>query len=186
MPNFPDSFFSPREVANREGVEYDVDKSKVFFAEDHNNLSAELVAVEGALGLNPEGDYTTVADRLESISPLGLTRPYNYNAYFGHASAQTTYFNILAGGNNVRAIVDAFMNWNNGDGYRVKRFYVFCNYNNATQYIHTLDDDGTTYDLITCTYSGGYFRLGFQTTRAENGYLMFNVLANDESKLVIQ
>ena len=67
MADFPDDIFTPREVANREGVEYDAEKTKVFFAEDHNILADELVAVEETLGLNPEGDATTVGDRIEDL-----------------------------------------------------------------------------------------------------------------------
>lgn len=67
MTQYPTHYFSPRVVEDRNGVEYDADKTKVFFAKDHNDLANELVAVMGTLGLSPQGDYTTVGDRLDDI-----------------------------------------------------------------------------------------------------------------------
>lgn len=67
MADFPDSIFTPRTVENRDGVSYDDTKTKVFFAEDINYATTEIVAIETILGLNPEGSATTVGDRLDDI-----------------------------------------------------------------------------------------------------------------------
>lgn len=67
MANFPDSIYSPRTMVNRTGVVYDKDKTKVIYAEDFNKDRAEIVAIENTLGLNPEGTFTSVADRLDDI-----------------------------------------------------------------------------------------------------------------------
>jgi len=64
---YPDSYPSRRDLANRAGVSYDADKTKVFYAEDHNNLIDDIESIMTTLGLNPEGTYTTVADRLDEI-----------------------------------------------------------------------------------------------------------------------
>lgn len=67
MSNYPDSLFVPRTVENRAGVSYDASKTKVFYAEDINDATAEIVAIQETLGLNPEGSATTVGDRLDTI-----------------------------------------------------------------------------------------------------------------------
>ena len=67
MSDYPDSVYTPRTIANREGVVYDSSKTKVFYAEDLNNSNAEIVAVQEILGLNPEGTFTSVVDRLDDI-----------------------------------------------------------------------------------------------------------------------
>ena len=67
MSDFPDSIYSPRTMVNRAGVVYDEDKTKVIYAEDFNKDRDEIVAIENILGLNPEGTYTSVSDRLDYI-----------------------------------------------------------------------------------------------------------------------
>jgi hypothetical protein len=67
MANFPDSIYSPRTMVNRTGQVYDDTKTKVIYAEDFNLDRAEIVAIETILGLNPEGTYTSVSDRLDYI-----------------------------------------------------------------------------------------------------------------------
>ena len=64
---YPDSYPSRRNLANRAGVVYDADKTKVFYAEDHNELIDDLESIMTTLGLNPEGTHTTVADRLDEL-----------------------------------------------------------------------------------------------------------------------
>lgn len=67
MADYPDSLFTPRTVENRAGVSYDAAKTKVFYAEDINAATAEIVAIQETLGLNPEGSFTTVGDRLDDF-----------------------------------------------------------------------------------------------------------------------
>jgi hypothetical protein len=52
MPNFPASIFAPRVLVDRVGAVYDSSKTKVFFAKDHNDPLAEIVAIQNALGVN--------------------------------------------------------------------------------------------------------------------------------------
>lgn len=67
MAQYPNSLFTPRTVANRAGVSYDAAKTKVFYAEDLNTPNGEIVAIQETLGLNPEGTYTSVVDRLDDV-----------------------------------------------------------------------------------------------------------------------
>ena len=64
---YPDSYPSRRDLANRTGVVYDADKTKVFYAEDHNNLIDDIMSIMTTLGLSPAGTFTTVALRLTDI-----------------------------------------------------------------------------------------------------------------------
>lgn len=67
MALFPASIFNPRTMENRPGAVYDEEKTKVIFAEDFNFGHEEIVAIEDTLGVNPQGDFDTVGDRLDSI-----------------------------------------------------------------------------------------------------------------------
>lgn len=64
---FPDAIFAPRTIENRPGVTYDPNDTKTLYAEDLQNLANEIVAVENTLGLNPDGDFTSVSERLSDI-----------------------------------------------------------------------------------------------------------------------
>lgn len=67
MAVFPNAISNLRALVNRAGAVYDAVKTKVFYAEDHNLLIAEVQAIETVLGINPEGVYTTVGLRLADI-----------------------------------------------------------------------------------------------------------------------
>jgi hypothetical protein len=62
--SYPDAIFEPREKQNRSGVVYDADKKQVIFVEDITYLDDEVVAIETILGVNPEGEADTLAERL--------------------------------------------------------------------------------------------------------------------------
>lgn len=49
MPQFPSEVFTPREIENRPGVEYDAEKKRILYAEDINKITDELVAIQSAL-----------------------------------------------------------------------------------------------------------------------------------------
>lgn len=67
MSSFPSSIFEGRQVADRTGVTYDASKTKVFYAKDHNDLINEIESIEAILGINPQGDFTSVVDRLDGL-----------------------------------------------------------------------------------------------------------------------
>jgi len=67
MADYPNTITDPRVVANKPGTEYDAAKTTRLFAEDHNGLADEIVAIETELGTNPKGTATTVKERIENI-----------------------------------------------------------------------------------------------------------------------
>lgn len=64
MNIYPDGIYTGREIANLPGIEYKEDDKTTIFAEDIGGLNAEVHAIESTLGLNPQGEFPTVADRL--------------------------------------------------------------------------------------------------------------------------
>lgn len=70
MSVYPAAIADLRLLQNRNGNVYDVDKKTVFFAEDLNNIIAEIEAIETELGLNPKGTYIDVVARLNAISSI--------------------------------------------------------------------------------------------------------------------
>lgn len=65
--SYPASIADLRTIDNRNGVVYDADKKSVFFAEDLNNIIAEIEAIETTLGINPQGSEDDLVARLEAI-----------------------------------------------------------------------------------------------------------------------
>lgn len=61
MADYPSSIYEPREVVNQEGHEFDPDKTNIMFAEDKTDSDDEIVAIETELGLNPKGEFASVA-----------------------------------------------------------------------------------------------------------------------------
>jgi len=67
MSVFPNSLFSPRTKANRNGVVYDANKATVTYAEDIVALDNEIVAIETELGVNPKGAFSSVSAFLGAL-----------------------------------------------------------------------------------------------------------------------
>lgn len=66
MPaSFPAGVYEPREIENVPGQTYDESKKTRLYADDINNSNAEIIAIEETLGVNPQGDFDTVASRLD-------------------------------------------------------------------------------------------------------------------------
>lgn len=68
MADYPSAIFVPRTTENEPGYTYDPLKTLVYFAEDYSLPAAEIVAIETTLGLNPQGSYDSVADRLDGLN----------------------------------------------------------------------------------------------------------------------
>lgn len=64
MVKYPSEIFTGREIANLPGIEYKEEDKTTIFAEDVGGLNAEVHAIESTLGVNPQGEFDTVADRL--------------------------------------------------------------------------------------------------------------------------
>lgn len=74
---YPDSYDEFRETENRADVVYDPDQKKRVFAEDINNTTAALAAVQAILGLNPDAGWGTVVDYCTAIEQLA-TDAFDY------------------------------------------------------------------------------------------------------------
>ena len=64
---YPDNYDEFRETENRADVVYDPDQKKRVFAEDINNTTAALAAVQAILGLNPDAGWGTVVQYCQAI-----------------------------------------------------------------------------------------------------------------------
>lgn len=67
MSTYPGEIDEFRNTENLPGVEYNAADTKTVYAEDTNNHSSAIVAIESTLGVDPAGDFETVADRLDSM-----------------------------------------------------------------------------------------------------------------------
>lgn len=67
MTIYPGAIDEFRTTQNIPGVLYDADDTKTVFAEDTNNHSDAIVAIEETLGVEPAGAFATVAGRLNNI-----------------------------------------------------------------------------------------------------------------------
>ena len=68
MANYPNAVPTLRAVENDPGVAYDPNQKNVVFAEDINNMAAEIKAIAAELGTTPKGSDADVAARLNDIS----------------------------------------------------------------------------------------------------------------------
>jgi len=64
MADYPDGVYSPRTKENLPGIAYDADKKTIGYVEDITKLDDEVVAIETELGINPKGEFGSVAERL--------------------------------------------------------------------------------------------------------------------------
>lgn len=72
MSTYPGEIDEFRNTENLPGVEYNAADTKTVYAEDTNNHSDAIVAIESTLGINPAGDFESVADRLDNIGGGGV------------------------------------------------------------------------------------------------------------------
>lgn len=93
MSQYPDHYFVPLTKQNRPGCDYDESRPMVIFAEDFNLPHAEIVAIQHILGLNPEGTFSSVVDRLDDFDDQLSNIPLK--ASKAEASAGTDYSKFL-------------------------------------------------------------------------------------------
>lgn len=72
MADFPTGYFAPRTTENLPGTSYDATQTKIQYAEDYSLPAAEILAIETALGLNPQGAYDTVSARIAALEAGGV------------------------------------------------------------------------------------------------------------------
>lgn len=72
MSTYPGEIDEFRNTENLPGVEYNAADTKTVYAEDTNNHSSAILAIENALGVLPAADFESVANRLNHIWPVGV------------------------------------------------------------------------------------------------------------------
>lgn len=163
MTNYPGAIDEFRVTQNIPGVLYNADDTKTVFAEDTNNHSDAIVAIETTLGANPQGDYETVADRLAAGGGGGGAWEYVDGAL---ATGSETELNI----NGLDLQAD--------EAYLVF-FSVQCN--SAECY---LDWYGSS--IITQSWSGLYSSGGSVTGTTSRGFLSHRSLGPGIGSMLIQ
>jgi len=131
MPEFPDNIFTPRETENLPGLVYDENDKRNMYSEDFQNLGLEIKAIEETLGINPEGAYATVKERLDDIAGAGpvellysnigdssIDGPYICDSFAVSGLAEKdrllVYFTFQVKGNTVEGV----SLWNDDDSKR--------------------------------------------------------------------
>lgn len=76
-----------RAVENDPGVAYDPLQTNVVFAEDTNNMAAEILAIATELGATPKGTFADVAARLTDISGKVATYGGNISSLMSRVTA---------------------------------------------------------------------------------------------------
>lgn len=64
---YPNTYDDFRETENRPDVVYDPDQKRRVFAEDINNATAAIAAIQATLGLNPDEGYGTVVEYVNMV-----------------------------------------------------------------------------------------------------------------------
>lgn len=113
MTIYPGAIDEFRTTQNIPGILYDAADTKTVFAEDTNNHSDAIVAIENELGTNPAGAFANVASRLDGIdttlsgkeNSLGYTAENAANK--STSSSLGTSNTLYPSQNAVKAYVDA-------------------------------------------------------------------------------
>lgn len=80
MATYPDNLPALREVENDPGVAYDALQKNVVFAEDVNNIAAEILAIATELGTLPKGSFADVKTRLADMTTKTATAQSTANS----------------------------------------------------------------------------------------------------------
>lgn len=80
MANYPNTMPTLRAVENDPGVAYDPLQKNVVFAEDINNMAAEIKAIAAELGTTPKGSDADVAARLADMTTKTATAQSTANS----------------------------------------------------------------------------------------------------------
>lgn len=80
MAQYPSAMPDLRAVQNDPGVAYDPLQTNVVFAEDVNNIAAEILAIATELGSLPKGSFASVAARLTDMTSKTSTAQSTANS----------------------------------------------------------------------------------------------------------
>lgn len=67
---YPNTYDEFRETENRPDVVYDPNQKRRVYAEDINNATAAIAAIQATLGLKPDDGYGTVAEFVKMVNQL--------------------------------------------------------------------------------------------------------------------
>lgn len=67
MTIYPGAIDEFRSTENIPGITYTPTETTTLFAEDTNNHSDAIIAIESTLGTNPQGDFSNISDRLTGL-----------------------------------------------------------------------------------------------------------------------
>lgn len=101
MTIYPGAIDEFREVENIQGVTYAPEDTKTVFAEDTNNHSDAIVAIEEAIGVEPAGAFATVADRIDDLESRFAAlddRYFPVGTIYGNGIATTNPSGLLGFG----------------------------------------------------------------------------------------
>lgn len=70
---YPDNFSDFREIENLPGIVYDADNKRCFYVEDLVAAWVAIQLIEQTLGLQPQGEFDTVGERLDAASYQKIT-----------------------------------------------------------------------------------------------------------------
>lgn len=90
---YPDTYDDFRETENRPDVVYDPDQKRRVFAEDINNATAAIAAIQATLGLNPDEGYGTVVEYVNMVYQLAVDA-YDY-ADQAYTMADDAYAEVM-------------------------------------------------------------------------------------------
>ena len=90
---YPDTYDDFRETENRPDVVYDPNQKRRVFAEDINNATAAIAAIQATLGLNPDEGYGTVVEYVNMVHQLAADA-YDY-ADQAYRMADDAYVKVM-------------------------------------------------------------------------------------------
>lgn len=86
MSNYPGAIDEFRTAQNLPGILYDETDTTTVYAEDSNNATSAIVAIETELGTNPAGAFATVDDRLNNIDAAATILSVAHQGVAAYAS----------------------------------------------------------------------------------------------------
>lgn len=91
---YPSTYDDFRETENRPDVVYDPDQKRRVYAEDINNATAAIAAIQATLGLSPDEGYGTVVEYVNMVHSVAIDA-YSY-ADEAYIMADQAYSEVMS------------------------------------------------------------------------------------------
>lgn len=91
---YPSTYDDFRETENRPDVVYDPDQKRRVYAEDINNATAAIAAIQATLGLSPDEGYGTVVEYVNMVHSVAIDA-YGY-ADEAYIMADQAYSEVMS------------------------------------------------------------------------------------------